>query len=93
MSLPCTRCEGTGFLNAEFIANVEPAVLDHDAPDVLAWLESKDGLADLEDVTVCGCCGNGEDEWHGIPGEHYNSDDPEGDDGPYEYNGGLCECH
>uniref|UniRef100_A0A6M3JHU8 Uncharacterized protein n=1 Tax=viral metagenome TaxID=1070528 RepID=A0A6M3JHU8_9ZZZZ len=46
----------------------------------------------LHDVTVCDCCGDGEG-WYGEPGEHYNSDDPSGPDGPYGYNGGLCECN
>ena len=44
------------------------------------------------DTAVCDCCGDGEG-WYGIPGEHYNSDDPPGEDGLYRYNGGLCECH
>ena len=44
------------------------------------------------DVEVCDCCGDGE-SWHGEPGEHYGPDDPPGNDGPYGYNGGLCECH
>lgn len=36
------------------------------------------------------CDGDG---WYGEPGEHYGPDDPDGKDGPYAYNGGLCECH
>jgi hypothetical protein len=41
---------------------------------------------------VCDCCGDGEG-WYGEPGQHYTSDDPVGHNGPYAYNGGLCECH
>jgi len=37
-------------------------------------------------------CGNG-DTWYGEPGYHYGVYDPEGRDGPYYYNGGLCECN
>jgi hypothetical protein len=44
------------------------------------------------DVSVCDCCGDGED-WYGVPGEHYNNEDLPGHNGPYAYNGGLCECH
>lgn len=44
------------------------------------------------DVQVCDCCGDGE-SWYGTPGEHYGPDDPPGPGGPYDYNGGLCECH
>lgn len=43
------------------------------------------------------CCGTGdidqEDPWYGAPGEHYGPHDPMGKDGPYAYNGGVCECH
>ena len=57
-------------------------------PAGLAWIaQHKD-----TDAQVCDCCGNGE-EWYGEPGEHYNSYDPAGHNGPYAYNGGLCECH
>jgi hypothetical protein len=47
---------------------------------------------DDHDVTVCDCCGDGE-EWYGVHGEHYGPEDPPGPDGPYAYNGGLCECN
>ncbi|WP_425618072.1 hypothetical protein NA78x_001765 [Anatilimnocola sp. NA78] len=45
------------------------------------------------DVQVCDCCGDGISQWHGEPGRHYSVNDPLGKDGPYSYNGGLCECH
>lgn len=44
------------------------------------------------DIQVCDCCGDGE-SWYGVPGEHYNREDPRGPGGPYSYNGGLCECN
>lgn len=88
----CTRCDQTGFLN---LHQLDEAQLDEaDAAEdfhqhMLAAYCDDDGL----DVCVCDCCGNGEDSWHGTPGEHYGSDDPSGTSGPYAYNGGLCECH
>lgn len=85
MSTPCTRCEGTGFLNTRQI--VGP--VDLEDPDAIArWVEDNEN----HDVTVCDCCGDGE-EWYGTPGEHYNAEDPSGPFGPYGSNGGLCECH
>ena len=58
---------------------------DHEV--ILDWISRN-----VSDVQVCDCCGN-EEEWYGIPGEHYNAEDPQGMNGPYAYNGGLCECH
>ncbi len=86
MSLQCTRCQGTGFLNAEQIPDdiIEP----WNSKTILRWIEEHDG----HDVTICDCCGDSE-EWYGEPGEHYNAEDPPGHKGPYTYNGGLCECH
>lgn len=91
MATTCTRCEGSGFLNLhqipnDFILSIE------DNPNwlnlILSWIdENKDN-----DVSICDCCGDGE-SWHGVPGEHYNNEDPTGYNGPYAYNGGLCECH
>jgi len=81
----CTRCEGTGFINTDQIPDDTDLISDK---DYFTWIAAhKD-----HDVQVCDCCGNGE-SWYGISGEHYNSDDPQGDRGPYAYNGGLCECH
>lgn len=90
MSTTCTRCENTGFLNLYQIPDSEMADLeksDNFEQAVLKWMEDGE-----HDVQVCDCCGDGE-EWYGVPGEHYNSEDPQGHDGPYAYNGGLCECH
>lgn len=89
MATPCTHCEA-GFLN---LHQVDEATLQEfnrtgEEKVIFAWME-----ANLpHDVAVCDCCGDGEG-WYGIPGEHYNSDDPPGRTGPYAYNGGLCECH
>jgi hypothetical protein len=90
--MTCTRCEGTGFLNHEQIpAEVLAEVFDEGTKAILRWTETEKGKA--SDVTVCDCCGNGEGEWYGEPGQHYTSQDPIGKHGPYAYNGGLCECH
>jgi len=87
MTTTCTRCEGSGFLNAEQLPDdMDVFEVGHDA--VLAWVNSDTD----HDVAVCDCCGDTE-SWHGSPGEHYGSDDPPGNDGPYAYNGGLSECH
>lgn len=84
MALICTRCGGSGFLNLDQIEDSSYQQLD----SILRWIASNDN----HDVQVCDCCGDGE-YWHGTHGEHYNSDDPRGDQGPYDYNGGLCECN
>jgi len=85
MSLVCTRCQGTGFLN---LSQITDSIDLDDTEAILAWIETHDE----HDVSVCDCCGNAE-EWYGTPGEHYNSEDQPGPSGPYQYNGGLCECH
>lgn len=90
MSIRCNHCQGTGFLNIE---QVDPETLakyttKETAGVILDWIEKNSG----HDVQVCTCCGNGVD-WYGEPGEHYTWIDPPGDQGPYSYNGGLCECH
>jgi hypothetical protein len=59
-----------------------------DVQVILDWIEWHDD----HDVHVCDCCGDGK-SWYGVPGEHYNANDPPGPYGPYAYNGGLCECH
>jgi len=84
MSLTCTRCDGTGFLNAEQLPD-DVEMLD----DILLWIKQ---AVDDHDVVVCDCCGDGVD-WYGTPGEHYNNDDPPGLTGPYASNGGLCRCN
>ena len=92
MSITCTRCDGTGFLNIDQVDSETLKKFDEtgDVAVIAAWLE---GNMDLDhDVQVCDCCGDG-DVWYGIPGEHYNEDDPRGPNGPYSYNGGLCECN
>ena len=90
MPTPCTRCNGTGFLN---IGQVDDATLKlfgklGDTDVIEAWIEHNTD----HDVQICDCCGNGE-YWYGTPGEHYNKEGPRGLDGPYAYNGGLCECN
>lgn len=90
MSTHCTRCEGTGFLNLHQIPDDELDGMVNDFANlVLKWIEEHPEY----DTQVCDCCGDGKGNWYGIPGEHYNSEDPQGSRGPYAYNGGLCECH
>lgn len=81
----CTRCAGTGFLN---IHQLPDDVDGYDFDAVDAWWKANTG----HDVQPCDCCGDGEG-WYGVPGQHYSNEDPRGYDGPYAYNGGLCECH
>lgn len=104
MSQRCNVCQGTGFINLEQLDDLAPATLLELSP--FNWREAldkddHDRIADYiaevdahedNDAQVCGCCGDG-GGWYGVPGEHYNEDDPPGKDGPYAYNGGLCECH
>lgn len=80
--ITCTRCDGTGFLNFDERCDLE------ELDDILTWIEAQDDT----DMQVCDCCGDGE-YWYGEPGSHYGADDPIGNNGPYAYNGGLCECH
>jgi hypothetical protein len=88
MSTTCTRCDGTGLLNTHQIPEIDFDELDSDPDSLLKVIKDNP----YTDLCVCDCCGDCE-EWHGIPGEHYNDEDPQGQDGPYGYNGGLCECH
>lgn len=81
----CTRCDGSGFLNAGQL----PPEADHWEHDrILKWCHTNEN----HDVTICDCCGDG-DAWYGTPGEHYGHDDPRGPHGPYANNGGLCRCN
>ena len=80
----CTRCEGSGFINTHQIPEGFQS-----QEQVLQWVAKQ---TEPHDVSVCDCCGNGE-EWYGEPGSHYRSEDPQGERGPYHYNGGFCECH
>ncbi len=82
----CTRCQGTGFLNAE---QLPQGLIDRGVEAVQKWIAANQQATDAQ---VCDCCGNGE-TWHGEPGHHYTAHDPTGNNGPYAYNGGLCECH
>lgn len=107
MATNCTRCEGTGFLNIDQappeIAAAGVEAVENWMIEQNRTREASGGcschlnppcaycLAD-HDVQVCDCCGDG-DTWYGTPGEHYSNDDPSGPNGPYAYNGGLCECH
>ena len=89
MTIPCTRCNNTGFLNVEQLDDLECEITEQDEVEkILQVISIKTG----HDIQVCDCCGDGE-TWYGIPGEHYNNEDPKGKNGPYAYNGGLCECH
>ncbi len=86
MSTTCTRCDGTGFLNFDQVPKQFAA---------FGWFVTYQWLARNAldtDVEVCDCCGDG-DTFYGTPGQHYGDDDPEGPDGPYASNGGLCQCH
>lgn len=91
MPTTCTRCEGTGFINLHQIPDVDIVAAEESSDfhqAILDWIAKNTD----HDVSVCDCCGDG-DEWYGVPGEHYNNEDPSGPNGPYAYNGGLCECH
>ena len=86
----CNCCE-EGFKNLE---QIDPEYIEYAerAPDfqtaIGEWMDKNF----LHDVCICDCCGDG-DGWYGTPGQHYGPEDPIGDNGPYAYNGGLCECH
>lgn len=90
MAFTCTRCDGSGFLNLYQIPDIEMAATDGEVEKILAWMKAQ---TEQHDVKVCDCCGDGVESWHGTPGEHYGPHDRPGNFGPYEYNGGLCECH
>ena len=90
MPVTCTRCDNTGFLNIDQVDD-QGTLLQFDEYGDHSCIKEWIGDNPDSDVQVCDCCGDGED-WYGVPGEHYNDDDPEGLNGPYAYNGGLCEC-
>lgn len=92
MSIYCTRCSGTGFLNIHQMSDGKLEELESVGAE--EFLDKNIDIVQSEknDVQVCDCCGDGSG-WYGVPGEHYNSDDPIGMSGPYAYNGGLCECN
>ncbi len=87
MSMSCTRCEGSGFLNLSQIEDSTLSRLDElgDVSVIQDWIK----LHPDSDVSICDCCGDGE-RWYGEPGEH--DYDQMGREGPYAYNGGLLEC-
>ena len=88
--MTCTRCGGTGFINLHQVPDNIRKVFDDTGSHsiILDWISSNSD----HDVSICDCCGD-TSEWYGVPGEHYNESDPRGMNGPYAYNGGLCECH
>ena len=73
MSLTCTRCESTGFINISQVDDATLKLFDEigDHGIILAWIDEHEN----HDVQVCDCCGDGEG-WYSTPGEHYNSEDP-----------------
>lgn len=107
MATNCTRCDGTGFLNADQIPS---DVFDEGTEVIVDWIAEMNinrsrypcychvvapcsSCVDYRhDVEICDCCGDGKG-WYGTPGEHYTRDDPPGPKGPYANNGGLCQCH
>ena len=83
--MQCNPCEGTGFTNTE---GFDENFLGQDVDDILRWIQEHPE----ENLVVCDCCGNGNDDWHGVPGQHYDGHDKAGPYGPYAYNGGLPAC-
>ncbi len=107
MSTMCGHCGGTGFLNVEQVPDdvvdkgwelinqwlIGRNIQIEEAGDCSCHIAPPCSRCVLHhDVVRCDCCGDGE-VWYGFPGEHYNNEDPSGENGPYAYNGGLCECH
>ena len=86
MAIGCNPCNRTGFINIP--QDIDFSQMDNE--EMLVFM--KEHESEYPDFQVCHCCGNGED-WYGEPGSHYTSLDPIGHNGPYAYNGGLCECH
>jgi hypothetical protein len=89
--MTCNVCEGTGYKNLHQVPDEVLKQFDHtgDNQIILDWIK----LNINHDVSVCTCCGDGEN-WYGEPGQHYNTpQDRRGIDGVYGYNGGLAECN
>lgn len=92
MTLVCTVCDGSGFVNIEQVDDLLLFRLEGSPSfhiEITRWINTHDN----HDVAICRCCGDGDEGWYGEPGEHYGPDDPCGQNGPYADNGGLCECH
>jgi len=94
MTTTCTRCQNTGFLNLEQLHTIEGGddVIKQDENAILLFITRLTETRIEHDISVCDCCGDG-DGWYGVPGEHYNNEDPSGNNGPYASNGGLCRCY
>ena len=85
----CTRCDGIGFINLHQIPSdiLDDAYKSEDFHQfILDWIKLQ---VEPHDVSVCDCCGNG-DEWYNTPGEHFTGEDVSE---CYGYNGGLPECN
>jgi hypothetical protein len=67
MSLNCTRCEGTGFINLHQVEDETLKKFDEsgDVQVILDWIAAHGE----HDVSVCDCCGNCE-TWGYEPGRH-----------------------
>lgn len=91
MGVRCNPCDGSGFVNLHQVPDsvLSEFRLGNDAEVILSWMQEQ---TEAHDVKVCDCCGNGDDSWHGDPGEHDPSDYNR-KSGPYEYNGGVPECY
>jgi hypothetical protein len=68
----CTRCGTTGFLN---LHEVDRDVLEEfetsgDHQVIVQWIEAANVQEMEHDVQICDCCGDGENDWHGVAGEH-----------------------
>lgn len=90
--MTCTRCQCTGFINIHQVPDNIRKVFDEtgDCEVILNWISDQKTNGEDNDVMICDCCGNTV-EWYNVPGEH----DPHdfGQQGPYDYNGGLPECY
>lgn len=89
--LNCTRCETRGFLNLHQLDDEQMEAAE-EAEDFHQHILEVHCHDENLDVCVCDCCGDG-CGWYGTPGEHYGPDDPQGPNGPYASNNGVCPCH